>query len=81
MDLKKYATESKYRTLKSLKSGKEKTQTQIAEETESPQQSISRVIIDLEKEDCVKDKGMREGYKITEKGVKLHKYLKQIRNQ
>lgn len=81
MNLKKYATEGKYRTLESLKSGKEKTQTQIAEEIGSPQQSISRVITDLEKENCVKDKGMREGYEITEKGLKLHNYLKQIRKQ
>jgi predicted transcriptional regulator len=81
MDLKKYATESKYRTLESLKSGKAKTQTQIAEETEVSQANISRVMIHLAEAECVENKGMREGYKITEKGEKLHKHLKQIRKQ
>jgi len=79
MDLKRYATESKYKLLKNIEDSS-KTQSRIAQDINTSQQSVSIMIQALETENLVKHKSLYEGYSITEKGETLLKNLEDIIN-
>lgn len=75
MKLESYFTQQKHDILKKLDTENPLTQTQISEQSNTTQATISNHIRKLEEENLVKNNGLRKGYTLTEKGEHLLKLM------